>query len=676
MNTLKKLITLMIALMTASMAVAYDFEVNGIYYLINGTEATVTFKTPYYVHSDNYTGDVVIPETVTYNGVTYPVTAIGDNAFYWCDELTSIHIPKSIKRIEGNMNFYACEKLSIVEIESLESWCSIDFEISPGYSFSYSNPLSYSHHLYMNGKALTELVIPEGVNRIGKSALCKLSSFSRLEIPSSVTSIGDAAFNDCGSIDRLDIPDLETWIKIDIQGSESNPMGHARHIFLDGKEMSHDLVIPETATSISAGVFNGCQVITSVSIPPSVKTIGANAFLKCDSLERVEIQDVAVWCNIAFENVYSNPMSNTIPEAWWDDQEVTVFVNGTPVTQLDVPEGVTSIGDYAFAGASFDHVIVPNTIVSIGKSAFSHSGLKEVVLPENMESLGTYAFCDCLALKKVQISAGLKVIPEGAFLYCLDLSEVTIPSTVKRIEQHAFFDCLSLSAVPMTDSLQIIEDGAFHSTGIEYLITGQALTSIGDFAFADCRHLKKVEIGNQVTTLGESVFSDCDSLQNVIVGNGVRRIPKSFCSWCNELVSLKLGNGVDLLDPQCFEYCKKLNTIICKAVEPPMVNETEETFFHSSVFQNASLYVPEGAVEAYRTADVWKYFQNILDIQPGDVNGDGETTIADANSVIDVVIMGGNAGHTRIPEADVNGDGEISIADVNAIIDMILSQQL
>ena len=116
MKTTKKIMTLLLALMAANMALAYNFEVDGIYYRIQGSEVSVTYKSRY---NADYSGDIVIPETVTYQGVTYTVTTIGDNAFYWCSELTSIHIPKSIKRIKGDMTIYSCPNLSVVEIESL-----------------------------------------------------------------------------------------------------------------------------------------------------------------------------------------------------------------------------------------------------------------------------------------------------------------------------------------------------------------------------------------------------------------------------------------------------------------------------------------------------------------------------------------------------------------------------
>ena len=150
----------------------------------------------------------------------------------------------------------------------------------------------------------------------------------------------------------------------------------------------------------------------------------------------------------------------------------------------------------------------------------------------------------------------------------------------------------------------------------------------------------------------------------------IHRIPEGFCADCERLLSVVLGSAVDTLEEYSFGYCVKLNTIICKAEVPPVMNGAEGSFFPSAVFQNATLYVPPSSVGAYRTAYVWEKFQNI--VVPGDVNGDGEVNMGDLNSVIDVVIMGGNAGHPRIVDADVNEDGEVNIGDVNAIIDIIL----
>lgn len=336
---------------------------------------------------------------------------------------------------------------------------------------------------------------------------------------------------------------------------------------------------------------------------------------------------------------------------------------------------MTHVGNYAFAGAPFDHVSFPSTVGSIGDGAFYYSGLEEVILSESIESLGIGVFSNCNDLKKVEINARLEVIPVSAFYYCTYLNEVTLPSTIKKIDKGAFYACRSLSTMPMPDSLQIIEDNAFTYSGIEYLKTGKSLTSIGYGAFAYCDILKRVEIDDQVTSISDGAFADCYSLKNVIVGNGVKEIPKGFCYWCDNLTCVTLGSAVDTLETECFLDCEQLDTIICKAVVPPVMNGEENSFFHSAVFQNATLYVPRSSILAYKSSPVWEKFQNIQGMDngiiPGDVNGDGEINIQDANSVIDIVVMGGNSGHSRAPAADVNDDGEINIADVNAIIDII-----
>lgn len=112
---MKKYLLLAVVALLALTANAYDFEVDGIYYNINGNEATVTYKEYNLSWNSFYSGSVVIPETVTYNNVTYPVTAIGDYAFQECNLLTSIQIPNSITTI-GDHAFWTCEGLSSVVI--------------------------------------------------------------------------------------------------------------------------------------------------------------------------------------------------------------------------------------------------------------------------------------------------------------------------------------------------------------------------------------------------------------------------------------------------------------------------------------------------------------------------------------------------------------------------------
>lgn len=668
MNTTKKLITLLLAMLAVNTSIAYDFKVNGIYYLVNGSEATVTAPTPYYIHSNDYTGDVVIPETVTYQGVTYPVTAIGEYAFYWCAELTSIHIPKSIKRVEGSMCFYSCPSLSVVEIESLESWCNIDFEVSNGYDFSYSNPLSYAHDLYINGEKLTELVIPSSVTRIGTSAFCHLTSVSRLEIPSSVTSIGKAAFARCDSIDRLDIPDLESWLRIKIQDRGGNPMSFARKVYFDGIEMSHDFVIPETITKIPANAFNGCNIITSVTFPRTIVEVGINAFSGCNRIKEVHIQDIAAWCNIKFQNGSANPL---YCEHWWVERK-HIYLGNDDITDsvLSLPDSLTSIGDFAFVDAAIDGYIIPNQVVSIGSYAFLNGDFEEMILPDSLQILGDGAFFYCSLLNNIYLGKCLQKIPDNAFYGCSHLAHLEFPETVNEIGDEAFYGS-GLTEMPMNDAITRIGFATFGYTRISELNIGKSVRIIDDAAFTNCFELKEAIIPNHVDSIGEQVFRVCDNLESASIGEGVHVVGDNTFDFCSSLRRVSIGSNVEKIGKEAFYWDKNIDSIACKAKTPPVLAADA---FDSNCYDNATLYVPLGSVEAYKTADVWKNFKNIVTMSnaPGDVNGDGEINIADANSVIDVVILGGNAGHTRMPADDVNNDGEVNIGDVNFIINIII----
>ena len=220
---------------------AFAVKVDGIYYWLNQTDKTATVTYLYYNHirysnSSAYEGAVTIPQEITYNDVTYGVTSIGDGAFNDCSRLTSITIPNSVTSIGssafrgcsgltsitipnsvtsigiyafsacssltsitipnsvtsiGGYAFSGCSGLTAVHITDLASWCNISFEDN------LSNPLSYAHHLYLNGEEVKDLVIPNSVTSIGEGAFYVCSGLTSITIPNSVTSIGEDAFYGC-----------------------------------------------------------------------------------------------------------------------------------------------------------------------------------------------------------------------------------------------------------------------------------------------------------------------------------------------------------------------------------------------------------------------------------------------------------------------------------------------
>ena len=166
------------ALLCSVTATAHDFEVDGIYYNFTSSRTVeVTYKgEKYYSYDDEYTGSVVIPASVSYNGKNYSVTSIGSSAFYDCDGLTSVTIPGSVTSI-GNCAFYYCDGLTSITIPN--SVTSIGY-----YAFYYCD-------------GLTSITIPNSVTSIGSSAFYCCSGLTSVTIPNSVTSIGDDAFYNC-----------------------------------------------------------------------------------------------------------------------------------------------------------------------------------------------------------------------------------------------------------------------------------------------------------------------------------------------------------------------------------------------------------------------------------------------------------------------------------------------
>ena len=197
MDTTKKLMIMLLVLLLPVTIFAlpptnydnYEFEVDGIYYIIEDSVACVTYQRyEYGMHLSDYHGDVVIPSSVTYQGKTYPVKTIDFYAFNYCQGLTSITIPESITTIRNNA-FYLCTGLTRVNITDIEAWCRI--------VMGNTNPLIYAHHLYLNGTEVTDLTIPDGITAISNYAFDCCEGLISLTIPSSVISIGNNAFENC-----------------------------------------------------------------------------------------------------------------------------------------------------------------------------------------------------------------------------------------------------------------------------------------------------------------------------------------------------------------------------------------------------------------------------------------------------------------------------------------------
>ena len=374
-------------------ASAHDIEVKNadgktIYYnyINDGTELEVTFRgSKYDSYSNEYQGNVAIPEEVTYMNRTRKVTSIGDYAFYDCNKLTSVTIPNSVTSI-GDGAFYDCSGLKKVIVKDIAAWCGIKFDDSS------SNPLDYAKHIYSDEDTeITNLIIPNSVTSIGSHAFRQCSGLTSVTIPNSVTSIGSEAFYYCSGLTSITIPNSVTSIGI--------------HAF-SGCSGLTSVTIPNSVTSIEYGAFGGCSGLTSIEIPNSVTSIGNNAFSGCSGLTSITIP---------------NSVTSIGAEAFY-------YCKG--LTSITIPNSVTSIGGSAFEGCSgLTSITIPNSVTSIGKSAFRYcSGLTSVTIPNSVTSIGSRAFYECSRLTSVTIGSGVTSIGDYAF------DGVDIPTVISLIE--------------------------------------------------------------------------------------------------------------------------------------------------------------------------------------------------------------------------------------------------
>lgn len=378
-------LTLAVLLCTLS-ASAYDFMVDSIAYFKNDDGKSVRVAS-----GVRYKGDIVIPENMTYDGVTYSVTEIGDEAFTGCTGLTSVSLPNSVTTI-GQRAFYGCTGLASVII---------------GNSLSEIGSSAFEGTLWYNNQ-------PDGVFYIGNIAYKfkgQMANDTAINIKEGTESISDDAFGGCRGLTSVTIPNTVTKI------------GVAAFVFCTGLT---SITIPNSVTKICSSAFRNCTGLSSIAIHTSVPEIGEGAFE--GTLWYDNQPDGVVYVGkvaYRFKGEIVSGSAIVIKEGTRSINSQT-FKGCTGLTSVSIPNSVTRIGYEAFYGCTdLTSVTIPNSVTSIGESAFYNcTGLPSVTIPNSVTEIGRSAFFRCTGLTSVTIGTSVSSIGDGAFFGCVDLKKV------------------------------------------------------------------------------------------------------------------------------------------------------------------------------------------------------------------------------------------------------------
>ncbi len=565
--------------------------------------------------------DITLPETLE---------TIGNNAF--CGTaLRGIYIPSGVHTI-GQVAFQECSDFNGFVVAQDNPYFSSD-----GYGILFNKP--QTKLISAPCALLGTYTIPSTVTTVGYSAFFGCSQLAQLDIPASVTNMDfDAGiFKDCTSLSTIIVDPANPSYYADAESVLYSKDGS--NIYYAPKTISGDYIVPEGVTSLN-NAFEYCSDLTGLYFPESLTNIDSQ-FWSCN-LKKVYIPATATIFNFNLHPLeesqamvlyagtreqwdaihmldnnkhpqYLNLLYNCTPIMWdlsWNIYEDGAYITGcseyatgsitvpdtlggypvvgidpwafqscTDITEVHLPDSVTSIGINAFAYCTnLKTVTMSNNVTAIGNGAFSScTSLSDIQLSKKIGTIEEFTFYGCTSLSEITIPNNVAVIGPSAFYGCTNLRQLVIPGSVTMIEKAAFMDCTGLTNVTLCNGVTSLGESAFsRCTNLESISLPNSLTSIGSYAFKECSWLKSIIIPDSVTEVGAHVFEYCSNLKTAVIGSGLCRIPNGMF-WANtSLKEITIPATVTDIDLDVFYFCDNLTDVYYRGTQAQKLNITIE----------------------------------------------------------------------------------------------------
>lgn len=604
-----------IACIVAIHASAYDFVKDGIYYNISGTNVVVTYKDTNY---NSYSGTVIIPSTVTYDGTTYNVVQINPSAFKNCTGLKRVVIPPSVKylmnyafqnctgltNITLPANFYSCYNYAFDGCTNLKT--IVYLSTTPNSWYTNNFPQS----VYSNAT----LIVPKGYKSTYESVGGALSNFSTIEEIDCDFVEGAIFYNDLGNNKAsvtyasrfaedysgdLVIPSTVT------HGSTTYTVTAIGHESFYDNDNLYSVSVPSTVTEIAAYAFYSCSYLTQVNIPDGISDINYCTFGECYRLPNITLPASTYWiAQNAFsgcESLIDITCRATTPPICVDSScfPSSAYSNAT----LIVPSSSLSQYQTTSVWSNFSNIVAKDY-------DFEYNGIYYRITGANTASV-TYRDTDFNSYSgNVNIPSTVThegttytvtAIGRSAFRVCTGLTAVTIPSTVTAINYGAFYNCSSLASINIPNSVTLLDEFAFMScSGLTSVTIGSGVTTIPRQCFLGCTSLSQITIPSNVDDISYFAFYNCTSLTNVNIQNGVKGILYSAFGECSSLQNIMIPASVTTIEESVLSGCTSLEAIMVNSANTHYCSQYGVLF---DIAMDTLIAFPNKSTAVYRIPD-------------------------------------------------------------------------